>query len=67
MTGQALKGRSTGGRLFGYRTRRGSDGAEWVIFEPEADIVRRIFREYAGGASMKTLTMRLPFRFEVTA
>ncbi len=71
MTGQALKGRSTGGRLFGYRTRQGSDGAEWIIFEPEADIVRRIFREYAGGASMKTLTMRLneehiPFPGKVT-
>jgi hypothetical protein len=71
MTGQALKGRSTGGRLFGYRTRRGPDGAEWIIFEPEAEIVRRIFRNYAGGASMKTLTMRLneemvPFPGKVT-
>jgi hypothetical protein len=71
MTGQALKGRSTGGRLFGYRTKQGSDGAEWIIFEPEAEIVRRIFREYAAGASMKTLTMRLneervPFPGKVT-
>jgi len=71
MTGQALKGRSTGGRLFGYRTKQGPDGAEWIIFEPEAEIVRRIFQEYAGGLSMKALTVRLneesvPFPGKVT-
>jgi site-specific DNA recombinase len=59
MTGRALKGLSTGGRLFGYRTTRGAQGAEWVVFEPEAEIVRRIFREYAGGLSMKALVVRL--------
>ena len=60
LTGQALKGRSTGGRLFGYRTKQGPDGAEWIILEPEAEIVRRIFQEYAGGLSMKALTVRFP-------
>src|SRR5438067_4554236 len=59
LTGRALKGLSTGGRLFGYRTTRGAQGAEWVVFEPEAEIVRRIFREYAGGLSMKALVVRL--------
>jgi site-specific DNA recombinase len=59
MTGRALKGLSTGGWLFGYRTTRGAQGAEWVVFEPEAEIVRRIFREYAGGLSMKALVVRL--------
>jgi DNA invertase Pin-like site-specific DNA recombinase len=71
MTGQALKGRSTGGRLFGYRTEPGAEGAQWIVFEPEAEIVRRIFREYAGGLSMKALTSRLneeglPFPGKVT-
>jgi site-specific DNA recombinase len=71
MTGQALKGRSTSGRLFGYRTKQGPDGAEWIIFEPEAEIVRRIYQEYAGGLSMKALTVRLneesvPFPGKVT-
>ena len=59
MTGQALKGLSTGGRLFGYRTTPGAEGTERVVFEPEAEIVRRIFREYAGGLSMKALVHRL--------
>jgi site-specific DNA recombinase len=71
MTGQALKGRSTGGRLFGYRTEPGAEGAQWIVFEPEAEIVRRIFREYASGLSMKALTSRLneegvPFPGKVT-
>jgi len=72
MTGRALKGLSTGGRLFGYRTTRGAEGAERVVFEPEAGIVRRIFSEYAGGGlSMKALVLRLnaegvPFPAKVT-
>jgi site-specific DNA recombinase len=71
MTGRALKGLSTGGRLFGYRTTRGVEGAEWVVFEPEAELVRRIFREYADGLSMKALVVRLnaegvPFPAKVT-
>jgi site-specific DNA recombinase len=59
LTGRALKGLSTGGRLFGYRTERGAEGADWVIFKPEAEIVRRIFHEYAAGLSMKTITVGL--------
>src|SRR6266702_2201820 len=39
MTGQALKGLSTGGRLFGYRPTPGAEGTERVVFEPEAEIV----------------------------
>ncbi len=71
LTGRALKGRSTGGRLFGYRTERSAEGADWVIFQPEAEIVQRIFREYVAGASMKTITIRLnkegvPFPAKVT-
>lgn len=59
LTGRALKGRSTGGRLFGYRTSKGDEGAEWVVFEPEAEIVRRIFRLYADTQSMKAITVKL--------
>ena len=59
LTGRALKGLSTGGRLFGYRTRPGADGAEWVIDEAEARIVRRIFQMYADGHSLKAIAMQL--------
>jgi site-specific DNA recombinase len=59
LTGRALKGRSTGGRLFGYRTSPGTDGAEWVVFEPEAAIVRRIFSMYADGLSLKAIAVKL--------
>src|SRR5262249_46545632 len=71
MTGRALKGRSTGGRLFGYRTSPTPDGAEWLVFEPEAEIVRRIFHMYADTCSMKTIAATLnaegvPFPAKVT-
>jgi len=59
LTGRALKGRSTGGRLFGYRTSRGDEGVDWVVFQPEADIVRRIFALYADGRSMKRIAAQL--------
>jgi site-specific DNA recombinase len=59
LTGRALKGLSTGGRLFGYRTSPRDDGAHWSVFEPEAEIVRRIFTTYADGLSMKAIVVRL--------
>ena len=59
LTGRALKGRSTGGRLFGYRSRLATDGAEWVVFEPEATIVRRIFSMYVDGLSLKAIAVTL--------
>jgi DNA invertase Pin-like site-specific DNA recombinase len=71
MTGRALAGRSTGGRLFGYRTSKSEEGAEWVVCEPEAEIVRRIFRMYADATSMKSIAAKLnaedvPFPAKVT-
>jgi len=71
LTGRALKGLSTGGRLFGYRTSPTPDGAAWVVFEPEAAIVRRIFRLYADSRSMKAIAVQLnaegvPFPAKVT-
>jgi site-specific DNA recombinase len=59
LTGRALKGLSTGGRLFGYRTAPGPDGASWVVFPDEADVVRRICGMYADGFSMKAIAMQL--------
>ena len=71
LTGRALAGRSTGGRLFGYRTAHGPDGAAWVVYQPEAEIVRRIFRLYADSLSMKAIAAALnaeglPFPGKVT-
>jgi Recombinase len=51
--------RTTGRRLFGYRTAPRPNGAEWVVFEPEAEIVRHIFRLYLDGLSMKAIAVRL--------
>ncbi|MGH2404145.1 MAG: recombinase family protein [bacterium] len=54
MEGQVRKGRSPGGRPYGYRSQPIIDergrvaGAERVIDEAEAAVVRRIFRLYAG-------------------
>ncbi len=54
------RGMSAGGRLFGYRTVPGPGAADagkrdapvrFEIDEGEAEIVRRIFRDYAEGAS----------------
>ena len=50
---------ATGGHLFGYRSRPGTEGAEWVVFEPEAAIVRRIFNMYADGLSLKAIVVKL--------
>jgi hypothetical protein len=59
MTGRALKGFSTGGRLFGYRTEPGLDGIVWKVDDAEASIVRRIFSMYLDGLSMKAIAIRL--------
>ena len=37
---------------FGYKIRRGKP----VIYETEADIVRKIFKAYLSGASYSTIT-----------
>lgn len=43
-------------RLFGYRR---TEEGEWVIEESEAEIVRRIFREYVEGSSLTEICKRL--------
>ncbi len=65
--GRALAGFSTGGSLYGYRTVAEQNPSNpenprkaWVIHEPEALIVRRIFTEYDSGASgYKAIAERL--------
>ncbi|NQE32288.1 hypothetical protein RC55_24115, partial [Herbaspirillum seropedicae] len=49
MTGVIRDGRHAGGRAYGYRPTPGQPGM-LQIFEPEAEIVRRIFTETLGGA-----------------
>lgn len=44
--------------LYGYRWRDGDRG-RLQIYEPEAHIVRRIYRDYAGGASLRAIANRL--------
>lgn len=58
LTGRALAGFSTGGSLYGFRTITEGNPTDpehprklWVIHEPEAEIVRRIFDLYDQGAA----------------
>jgi len=55
LAGQITRGKSAGGRTFGYRT---VDGHIQIELN-EADIVRRIYRQYAEGRSMKRLVYEL--------
>jgi site-specific DNA recombinase len=54
MEGLIRRGLHTGGRCFGYRNQKDSEGnTRLQVHEPEAEIVRRIFRMYADGFSLK--------------
>jgi len=68
LEGRIARGMSAGGRLFGYRTVSVPDEAHaskrdapvrFEVDEREAEIVRRIFREYADGRSLKTIAHQL--------
>ncbi len=60
MQGRALKGLATGGRCFGYRSVKAEDGSTRLeVDEAEAETVRRIFRLYAGGYSLKRIAHEL--------
>jgi hypothetical protein len=75
LSGRVRRGFSAGGRIFGYRTvpvpeeaRPGKRTvtARFEIDEGEADVVRRVFRDYVAGRSMKTIVStlnheRIPF------
>jgi site-specific DNA recombinase len=68
LEGRVTRGMSAGGRLFGYRTVSVPDEAHagkrdaparFEIDSGEAEIVRRIFRAYAAGQSMKAIAHQL--------
>ena len=65
LEGRALAGFATGGPPYGYHTVPEMDqfgrsiGSRIVIHAGEAEIVRRIFREYRDGGSLTTIARRL--------
>lgn len=59
LEGLLRRGLHTGGRCFGYRSRKDADGTRLEIHEPEAEIVRRIFQTYADGYSLKSVAKKL--------
>lgn len=59
LEGLIRRGLHTGGRCFGYRSRKDADGTRLEIYEPEAIIVRRIFQMYADGYSLKRVAKQL--------
>jgi len=58
MAGVVRSGRSAGGRAYGYRPVQGRPG-DLEIVEEEAAVIRRIFRDYAGGVAPRTIAARL--------
>ncbi|MEH2562438.1 recombinase family protein [Bradyrhizobium sp. AZCC 2289] len=46
--GNIREGKHAGGLAYGYRTTPGKPG-EWVIDEPEAEVIRSIYAKYASG------------------
>ena len=59
LEGLIRRGLHTGGKCFGYHSRKDPDGVRLEVFEPEAAIVRKIFQLYADGNSLKTIAKRL--------
>ena len=56
--GAVRDGRNPGGRAYGYRAVPGSLG-KMVIVPEEAEIVRRIYRDYAAGKSPRAIAVEL--------
>jgi DNA invertase Pin-like site-specific DNA recombinase len=65
MEGQVLKGKSGGGLPYGYRVVRSFDArgdvvaGEREIDDAQADVIRRVFREYVSGVSPRQIAKRL--------
>lgn len=57
--GRLNAGRLPGGKLFGYDVVKGDDKGLRTINPAEAEIVRRIFREYVTGASPRAIVKGL--------
>lgn len=58
LSGVVRDGRHAGGRAYGYRPVKGEPGV-LEIYEPEAEIVRRIYREFLAGDTPRTIAGRL--------
>ena len=58
LEGKLRAGMRAGGLPYGYRPINGRPG-EHEVYEPEAEVVRRIFREYAGGATPRAIAYGL--------
>ncbi len=62
--GRVEQGRSVGGLCYGYDVVKAVDGAddpvrgERTVNEAEAEIVRRVFRDFASGASPRAIARR---------
>lgn len=55
MEGLVKRGHHTGGRCFGYRSRRVADGVVLEVDETQAEIVLRLFTLYPCGWSLKRI------------
>lgn len=58
MSGRVRDGLSAGGRAYGYRPTPGAPGRP-TIYEPEAEIVRRIFADYLAGTVPRNIAKAL--------
>jgi len=63
LRGRVELGKSGGGLCYGYKVTRGGHQGEMTtgereIVSPEAEVIRRIFRDYAAGVSPKALAKR---------
>ena len=64
LRGRVELGKSGGGLCYGYKVTRAEHQGEMTtgereIVSPEAEVIRRIFRDYAAGVSPKALAKRL--------
>ena len=59
MEGLVKRGLHTGGRCFGYSSRKDADGSRLEVNESEAATVRRIFDLYGSGLSLKRIARLL--------
>lgn len=59
LRGRIEKGRSGGGKSFGYDIVHGEERGKRTINELEANVVRRIFEDYAAGKSPKAIAVQL--------
>ena len=65
LRGRVEQGRSGGGHCYGYDVVKAVDGTgdpvrgERTVNEAEAEIVRRVFRDFAAGASPRAIARRL--------